>query len=123
MKVAFVGSRSWPWAKMVVDEVIKLEKHDIVVSGGAHGVDTFAENAARKLGHEVIVYEPDWKAHGRKAGFLRNMDIVKEANRMIAFSYENSKGTQHSINLAKKKGIPVKLISYTKAHGLQVSSL
>lgn len=123
MNVAIVGSRDWPWPKEVKNAVLALSTDDVVVSGGAHGVDTFAENAAKARSLETIVLKPDWDNLGKRAGFLRNIDIVNLADRMIAFQYKQSKGTQHSINLAKKKGIPIRLISYTEEHGMQVTAL
>lgn len=123
MNVAFVGSRNWPWKRYVQNEVATLATGDIVVSGGAHGVDTIAENAAKDRGLETLIFIPDWDSYGKSAGFRRNIDIVKVSHRMIAFQYEGSKGTQHSINLAKSKGIPVKLYEWTEKHGMQVKAL
>lgn len=123
MNVAIVGSRNWPWTNPIKEIVNGLSPEDVVVSGGAHGVDTIAENAALARGLETLIFLPDWETHGRSAGYIRNQEIVKHAHRLIAFQYEGSKGTQHSVNLAKKQGIPVQLISFTEERGMRKEQL
>ena len=50
MKVAIVGTRTYPDLDQVREYVRKLSPDDIVVSGGAKGVDETAEDEARKQG-------------------------------------------------------------------------
>lgn len=109
-KVAIVGSRNFRPLDKVREYVRLLPSYTTIVSGGARGVDSAAEMEARVQGMEVIVFLPDWNKHGKKAGFLRNIDIVNAADRVVAFWDGESKGTQHSINLAKKAGKPVEVI-------------
>jgi hypothetical protein len=45
---------------------------------------------------------PDWKKHGRAAGIIRNTDIVKQADKVVAFWDGKSKGTQDTIGKARK---------------------
>lgn len=105
-KVAIVGSREWTDFKMIRDYVYTLDEDDIVVSGGARGVDQFVEFYARERGMTVLVFRPDWAQHDRQAGLLRNHDIVNECDRLVAFWDGVSTGTQHSIRLAEKAGKP-----------------
>lgn len=123
MRVAIVGSRDWPFADQIRNAVASLEPTDVLVSGAARGTDTIAENAALQRGLQTIIHPADWDTHGKSAGYIRNKYIVRDADRVIAFQYKRSKGTQHTIDIAKKKGIPVKLIEYTDEAGLQVRSL
>lgn len=120
MRVAIVGSRNWPYKNEIKNAVASLDKSDILVSGGARGVDTLAENYAKARGLQCIIHEAEWERLGRGAGYARNRLIVRDADRVIAFQFEHSRGTQNTIDLAKKKGIPVRLVSYTAAHGMQV---
>ena len=76
----------------------------VIVSGGAKGVDTWAVDAARTRGMEAVIFPADWDTHGKSAGFRRNVDIVKHADRVVAFHANGSKGTQHTIGLAKAAG-------------------
>lgn len=119
MNVAIVGSRDWPYADLVRNAVKSLHKDDVVVSGGARGVDTIAENTAKRLGLETLIFEAEWDRWGKSAGYIRNKDIVKAADRIIAFQLDGSRGTQHTIDLARKAGKPVKLTTYSKKKGLK----
>lgn len=107
MNVAIVGSREYPRMDAVRRYVRSLDEHDIVISGGARGVDTVAERAARHLGIRVAVYPADWAIHGLRAGAVRNKVIVEQAGRVVAFWDGESPGTKITIDLARKKGIPV----------------
>ena len=107
MKVAIVGSRSWKDHEMVRDYISSLDVDDVVVSGGARGVDQFAEIYAAKQGLETIVFPADWKTYGKRAGVLRNRDIIDAADRVVAFWDGSSAGTKSSIELARKANKPV----------------
>jgi hypothetical protein len=95
---------------MIRAYVYSLDEDDTVVSGGAKGADTFAEIYARERGLDVIIFKADWNRHGRRAGFLRNHDIVNECDRLVAFWSDSrggkSTGTQHSIRLARDNDKP-----------------
>lgn len=115
MNVAIVGSRNFADPQQVTNYVNGLDAdHDVVISGGARGVDTWAYIAAKKRDMRVIVLNADWDLHGKKAGYLRNADIVIAADRVVAFWDGQSKGTLHSINLAKKAGKPVEVFSASR---------
>jgi hypothetical protein len=114
MKVAIVGSRDYPDKQQVVDYVNNLPEDTIVVSGGAIGVDTWAEEAARERGlPEPIIFPADWKRYGKSAGFRRNYDIAKEADRVVAFTI-GSNGTADTINHARKLGKDLEIYLPTK---------
>lgn len=123
MKIAFVGSREFPDKKFVeyttekylmdgwVDFVSKVVPNEFI-SGGAKGVDSWAEAIARDLdklyGRCICwVYPADWTKHGKRAGFIRNEIIVKEADFIVAFWDGESKGTKHTIDLAIRAKKPI----------------
>jgi hypothetical protein len=107
MKIAIVGSRDYPHPQHVTDYVNTLPLDTIIVSGGARGVDTWAEQAARRRGMTVIVFKADWKTFGKVAGFMRNREIIDAADSVTAFWDLYSPGTKHSISTAREKGKPV----------------
>jgi len=45
---------------------------------------------------------PDWNKFGKATGFIRNQQIVDACDVVLAFWYGKSKGTEHTISLAKK---------------------
>lgn len=103
-KVAIVGSRRWKNLSKVHEFVASLPPDTIIVSGGAMGVDSAATEAARRNGLPTKVFMPDWFAHGRVAGFMRNSLIVDYADEVYAFHQENSPGTRDTIRKAEKAG-------------------
>jgi hypothetical protein len=112
--VAIVGSRDYPDLDAVHKFVDTLDIDDIVISGGARGVDRTAEEAADVRGLESYVYEAEWDKYGKRAGFLRNIKIVEECSELVAFWDGISKGTAHSIYLARKAGKPVTVFTPDK---------
>ena len=64
---------------------------EIIISGGAIGSDKMAERYAKIHNIPVLILVPDWKKHGKKAGILRNTDIINESTHVIAFP--NDKGS------------------------------
>lgn len=112
MVIAVVGSRTYTDYDTVcgiLDE--HVNPSDIIVSGGAKGADTLAKRYAFDHGLEIVEYLPNWKKHGRRAGYVRNKLIVDHSDILIAFWDGESNGTQHSINLAKDKGIRTYVIT------------
>ena len=105
-RVAIVGSRGWRDLGAVKSLIASLPDDAVVISGGALGVDSAAELFALSRGLTTLVYTPDWEKHSRKAGYMRNRTIVENADRVVAFWDGKSKGTQHTINIAKELGVP-----------------
>jgi predicted Rossmann fold nucleotide-binding protein DprA/Smf involved in DNA uptake len=89
MKLAIVGSRSFTdfdLFKSKIDEFILqnvINKKDIIIiSGGAKGTDSLAKRYAIENDIQIIEYLPDWNLYGRSAGMIRNMDIVKNCDKL-----------------------------------------
>lgn len=112
MKIAIIGSREFNDYNLLVN-VLNPVKHKItlIVSGGARGADSLAERFAQENKIQTTIFLPDWDKHGKKAGFLRNQDIINTADVVIAFWNGESPGTKHSIELAKKFNKPIKIIA------------
>jgi hypothetical protein len=113
MKLAIIGGRDFDdYERLCV--VMKNVKSPIeaIVSGHAKGADTLAERWADDHGVEKEIYLPDWDGLGKRAGFVRNQQIIDAADAVLAFWDQKSKGTAHSIGLAKKAGKPLKIINY-----------
>lgn len=87
----------------------------VVVSGGCRGVDSWAADAARRRGLQVVEHLPDLdgvRNRGEAAGryYARNQQIVDDCDRVIAFpSADRSGGTEDAIRRAEKAGKPIDL--------------
>lgn len=106
MKLAIIGSRTfnnYEFLENEINNLIKKEQIDIdcIISGGANGVDKLGELYADIHKIKTEIYYADW-SKGKKAGFDRNHDIIKNSDIVICFWNGFSQGTLHSINLTKK---------------------
>jgi len=112
MKVGIVGSRDFKNYELFSD-IMKQYLSDIswVVSGGAPGADSLAEKWAKENKKMLTIYPADWLNLGKRAGYVRNTDIVKNSDMIIAFWDGKSKGTKHTIGLAQKMGKECKIIN------------
>lgn len=110
MNILIAGSRNYPKEHEVREYVQGIAKGNVILAGGARGVDRWAEDEARKQGLEVKVYPAQWERYGRGAGYRRNAEMVRDADKLVAF-WNGSKGTAHTIRLAVEKGIAILLVS------------
>lgn len=84
----------------------------IIISGGARGADSLGERYAKEKGYELDSHPADWNKYGKSAGYRRNKEMVDIASAAICFWNGSSKGTKHTIDLCKEKGIPCKIVRY-----------
>lgn len=107
MKLAVVGSRNFNDYGMMVYyvDMFNFQWKEIteIISGGAKGADSLAEKYASERNIPIKVFKPEWDKYGKSAGFKRNIKIIDECDALIAFWDGKSKGTKHSIDLAKKQ--------------------
>lgn len=108
-KLGIVGSRNFPTPAAVQAFVDSLPPGTIVVSGGARGVDHWAAEAAAARGLRTKVFHADWKRLGRKAGPLRNRQIVQSIDELAAFWDGSSRGTLNTTGLALRASMPVRV--------------
>ena len=110
MKVAVVGSRNC----RNLDErqvLVHLPAEcSAIVSGGAAGVDTFAEKAAKIRNIPVITFLLDYKKFGKAATLLRNRQMVENADMVLAFWDYASPGTANTIAECIRLRVPVRII-------------
>ena len=108
MKLLIVGSRSITDfdLSMYVDESVEL-----IISGGAVGVDTLAEKYADKKGISKLILKPDYKRYGKAAPIIRNRLMVDICDTIIVIWDGKSKGTKHTIEYAQKTKKTITVLS------------
>ena len=107
MKLAIIGSRT---AGQINIAQYVQEQPSEIVSGGARGVDSYAAQYAKANNIPLTVFRPNYKAHLQGAPIRRNEEIVKYADKVLAFWDGVSRGTLYTINYAKKQGKPVQVV-------------
>lgn len=102
MKTIIAGSRSITDYKYLLKAIAQIDwEITEVISGNARGVDRLGERWARENNIPVRLFFPDWDKWGKSAGFVRNHEMVEEAEALIALWDGESRGTKHTIGLAQ----------------------
>ena len=113
MKVLVCGSRDWDRPTWIGRRLADLPRGAEIIHGAARGADQFAQIYAHALGIPETPYPADWRGKGKRAGILRNLEMLNQKpDLVIAFQVNGSTGTQHTIDEANKRGIPVEVITY-----------
>lgn len=107
MRVIIAGSRNIEDFNLVL-KAVKESKFDIteVVCGKASGVDTLGERWGKENSKTVKYFPADWKTYGKKAGYLRNVDMAKYAEAAIIVWDGKSPGSKMMADICKIKNFP-----------------
>lgn len=62
---------------------------------------------ARRNNVPVEKYPANWDKYGKSAGYIRNEEMAKVADSLLAIWDGKSRGTKHMIDIATKKGLTV----------------
>lgn len=111
-RVAVVGSRSFENFKLLDAYLYEYFYPFRLISGGASGADSLAEEFARRRNLKKKIYKANWDKYGKGAGFIRNKKIVKNCDVVVAFWDGESKGTKNTIDLAKEAGKKVYVVMF-----------
>jgi len=115
-RIGIVGSRrrdSLCDMRILCDAFNEIfEEGDSIVSGGCtKGGDRFAESIARDLGLTIVIHFPDWKKHGKAAGFVRNSMIAENCDVLLALvAMDRTGGTEDTVRKAEKLAKKVVLV-------------
>jgi len=114
-KVIIAGGRDFDRyliLKLRCDRLLRNLDNIEIVSGTAKGADKLGEIYASEKGYEIKRFPADWDNYGKAAGFLRNRDMAKYADYLIAFWDGESRGTKNMIDEATDRGLKVRIIKY-----------
>lgn len=81
-----------------------------IISGGASGVDTYAEKTADYLKCKFKKFPADWDGLGESAGHIRNAQMADYGEALFAAWDGSSYGTKNMIDTARKKKLIVKVV-------------
>lgn len=121
-KIIIAGSRTfndYNLLKFTLDTLIrKYPKEDKLtfISGTARGADFLGEQYAKSIDTEVLRFPADWDRYGKSAGYIRNAEMGKIANTLVAFWDYKSAGTRNMIEIMKKKNADVYIINTSKVN-------
>lgn len=86
-----------------------------IVTGGANGVDSIAEYYAKMSDINVEVHYPIYSRYGKRAPLIRNNEIIKNCDGVLAIWDRESNGTAYTIRKAKKENKPVMVVELEAA--------
>lgn len=110
--VIVTGSRQWKYSWIVeeqLDEYLRLcnlSAKQLVIRVGdcPTGVDKIARNwAEREQMASVHEYQADWDKHGKKAGPIRNSEMVDEGGN-ICLAFWDPKGARAKLKRSRMPG-------------------
>lgn len=110
--VLVCGSREWTNRDVIIRELHELPLGRLI-HGNCRGADKLAAEIGRYLGWKVEPFPADWKALGKKAGPLRNRQMLDEKpDLVLAFhaGIERSKGTADCVQEANRRGLKWKVV-------------
>jgi hypothetical protein len=118
MNLIIAGGRdfdNWHLLWESLERILKdTDKSTITVfCGMAKGADTLGKQYALLNNIPVKLFPADWDTHGKKAGILRNQEMIDAgATHLVAFWDQKSRGTADMIKRATKAGLAVRVVKY-----------
>ena len=119
MKIIIAGSRTFNNYELLELEVNKFIKENnkiykdiTIISGTASGADTIGEWFAINNHHGLLRIPAKWNLYGKSAGYKRNIEMSNQADACIVFWDGVSRGSKHMIDIAKEKGLSLKVIKF-----------
>jgi len=108
MRLIIAGSRTFNDYDALCEALKQFKLNPtLVISGTAKGADQLGEYWAKEHNIPIKRFPADWNRFGRKAGYIRNLNMAYNADALLAFWDGKSKGTKHMIDIAKKRGLQV----------------
>lgn len=115
MKVLVCGSRTFSDADLLDRTLAQFDRGTgiTIISGGARGADSMAEDFAYAHKTQKIIHRAEWDLFGKRAGIIRNQKMIDEnPDLVVAFWDGKSSGTADTLKRAKKAKIATLIVYY-----------
>lgn len=119
MKILVCGGRDFTdyvWLGHVLDALKAHAGVALIISGAARGADTLAVEWANSRGIPTRLFPADWEAFGKKAGPIRNQQMLTEGKPDLVVAFPGDRGTADMIERAKRAKVPTNVMQ--KVHPL-----
>lgn len=105
MRLLVCGGRDYRnWT--LLESVLDLLGPTVIIEGGARGADASAAYWAQQRGVEHVQVVAEWEKYGKRAGHLRNGEMLKWKPDMV-LAFPGGRGTADMVAQARMAGIPV----------------
>lgn len=112
MRICICGGRDYFNAERVYEVLDYAYRYKpfTLISGGATGADTLGIQWAKLRGVPCEVYPAQWRLHGRRAGPLRNYQMIATGIDVL-LAFPGGRGTEHMMLACTKAGVKVIKVS------------
>jgi hypothetical protein len=81
----------------VLDAYHKKFGISVLIHGAARGADSLAAEWAHNRGVDSRSYPANWQLYGRRAGFVRNAQMLEEGKPDDVIAFPGGKGTANDV--------------------------
>jgi predicted Rossmann fold nucleotide-binding protein DprA/Smf involved in DNA uptake len=116
MNIGLVGNRrGWTYQE-IEDKLDDLGCYhsDVIITGGAEGVDEFARMYAKTKGNPCLILYPKPTLPHPNRYYQRNREIACRCDILVAFNNNKKSGTSNTIRYAKEMNKQVVEINQSK---------
>ena len=112
LKVFVGGSRTVTDRNAIVSKIKALPRNAVVLTSRTHGASAAARDAVVRRGLQLQVWTALIERYptAEDAYFARDEEMIRSADRVIAFWDGKSSGTSHELGYARKVGKPVDVV-------------
>jgi len=114
MKVLVCGGRSFADSALLdtvmVNVNVEYDGIDVIIEGDARGADKMAGRWADHMGIEKEVYPAKWNIYGKRAGYVRNQQMLDEGHPDLVVAFPGGRGTDMMCKIAEDAGVEVRRI-------------
>ena len=108
MKALVCGGRNYNNHKILNAALNKFHRDlniNCIIEGGARGADKLANTWATSNGINTETYPANWNKYGKRAGYLRNVQMAEEGKPDLIIAFPGGIGTNMMINIGREKMI------------------
>ena len=107
----------WELQDLVLETIRGLDpRPTLIIEGAARGADVLGKVAAIWLGIPWQEFPADWTTHGKRAGHIRNQQMLDEGKPDLVLAFHPvtgcTPGTRDMIQRAQQAGVPVRVVTY-----------
>ena len=108
MRVLVCGGRDYADMDRVREALDGLDPApEYLIEGGARGADRLAKGWAHMRGVPVLTYPAKWDEFGKRAGILRNAEMLEHGKPDLVVAFPGGRGTADMVQRAERAGVPV----------------
>ena len=110
MRVLVCGGRDYVNAReafTLLDRIHAIEPITCIIQGEARGADSLAKTWAMNRGIACDSYPANWNKFGKRAGHIRNTQMLEEGRPDKVVAFPGGAGTDNMIRISRAGKVPV----------------